>query len=173
MLRASKTVYACFASGLPEDAAPLANERTNGGGQHATKTSRILDTVTSRVHQSSQMTSRVELSQITITSTHRCCAERRLLAACERDGQRHGYPKYQRGAWIRRKYGTTMAVWRTTADGYGCSLPCVLCAKALERLAMRVVCVGRDGKACRGALCELPDKPQPTGMQRRTLFAAP
>jgi hypothetical protein len=110
-----------------------------------------------------------ELDDVTC-NTPRCCAERRLLSACVEDARRHGVPRMREAAWIRRKFGNTLHIWRCRRDGsLGCSMPCCFCYKAIETFALRVSCVTPDGKPFLGYVDELPMPPKLTSMQRKNL----
>lgn len=82
-------------------------------------------------------------------STHRCCAERRLLDTWISKARRHGLQQHQVVTWIRRKAGADITVWRQLANGtLGCATPCVFCSKELQRFDLKVHCVvQRDGCA--------------------------
>ena len=70
-----------------------------------------------------------------VISNHRCCAERTLFGELMRDASRHGIPPYKRVAWLYRKYGGHLVVWRQLANGtLGCSAPCVLCKREIIRM---------------------------------------
>lgn len=44
-------------------------------------------------------------------------------------------------AYVRRKLGPCIAVWRRTADGaLACAAPCLFCARELQRFDLRVHC---------------------------------
>jgi len=56
--------------------------------------------------------------------------------------------------------GADIVTWRITSDGaHGCTVPCVLCRKAIEALGLRVTCLVQDGEWFRGRLTE-PDAPR-------------
>lgn len=78
--------------------------------------------------------------------THRCCAERRLLDSYIRQGRRQGVPNHKLVAYVRRKLGSSIAVWRRTADGaLACSVPCLFCSRELQRFDLRVHCIVDSG----------------------------
>ena len=104
-------------------------------------------------------------------STHRCCAERRLLDSWVQQARRQGVPSHKMVAWVRRKFGSNISVIRYRHDGtLGCAVPCVFCQKELERYDMRVHCVDSSGQWC-DARCRDGTLPKPvlTAGQRRML----
>lgn len=105
------------------------------------------------------------------TSTHRCCAERRWLDACVREARKSGVPKHRLVAYVKRKFGSRISVFRFRHDGtLGCALPCAWCQKELERFDMKVTFVDSEGQWCDGRVSDgtLP-KPVLTAGQRRML----
>ena len=50
-------------------------------------------------------------------STHRLCAERRLIIAWQRRALKSGVGRGSIVRWIRRKAGPTMRTWRRDANG--------------------------------------------------------
>lgn len=102
-------------------------------------------------------------------SDARCCAERRLLAAAERQARSHGAAAHQVGAWIRRKHGGDVVVWRETLGTLGISTPCIMCRRELGRLGMRVHAVVADGGVWFHGRLSDAGAPQckPTSGQRR------
>ena len=73
------------------------------------------------------------------SSSHRCCAERLLLAWFVRSAIVHGVGRHGIASWVRRKAGNTIIVWRHTASGtLGCALPCPFCRKVIDRFGLRV-----------------------------------
>lgn len=105
----------------------------------------------------------------TVVSTHRCCAERRLLDSWVQQARRQGVPSHKMVAWVRRKFGTHISVFRYRHDGtLGCAVPCVFCQRELERYDMRVHCVDASGQWC-DARCTDGTLPKPvlTAGQRR------
>lgn len=111
-----------------------------------------------------------------VESSHRCCAERNLLRALCRDAQRHGVRQDQAVAWVRRKHGTHMLVWRVRGDGsLGASFPCPLCRAELVRFGLHVTAVTRDLDWYHGHLASAGNSApasQPTSSQARTIFRA-
>lgn len=87
-------------------------------------------------------------------------------------GRKAGVPPHKLVAWVRRKLGTNIAVWRHTSDGtIGCAAPCLFCARELQRFDLRVHCpLDAQGGWFSGRLGE-PGAPQPalTGGQQRVL----
>ncbi|KAL6753702.1 hypothetical protein V8C86DRAFT_1761062, partial [Haematococcus lacustris] len=103
---------------------------------------------------------------------HRCCAERRLLDTWLCQARRHGLRPHQYRAWIRRKAGPDIVVWRQRMDGsLGCAAPCVLCHRELLRFDLRVHCSLPGQLWFSGRLDEEGAPPcKPTTAQRRMLF---
>ncbi|KAG2490482.1 hypothetical protein HYH03_011111 [Edaphochlamys debaryana] len=104
-------------------------------------------------------------------SDHRACAERRLIDSWAAEARRHGQRPHQVAAWIRRKAGPRVAVWRRLQDGsLGVSVPCVCCRQLLTHLGLSVCCVTAGGGWWGGRLDE-PGAPEskPTSAQRRLL----
>ena len=78
-----------------------------------------------------------------------------MLAEQDRIASRHGVPPHARIAWVRRKFGGDVTVWRVLSDGrLGCSVPCVLCRRALVRRDLRVHAVLPDGAWFHGRLTD-------------------
>lgn len=86
-------------------------------------------------------------------STHRCCAERNLLARWIVRAVRHGVPPHRVVAWVRRKSGG--AVFITRGPGR-CSMPCILCRRALDKFDMHIACTLEDGGRFTGRLQDAP-----------------
>lgn len=98
-------------------------------------------------------------------------AERRLLSAWVEEARKAGQRPHQVVAWVRRKAGGAVCVWRLRRDGsLGCSVPCVCCSRELLKFGLKVYCVSSDGAWFDGWLDE-PGAPrsQPTSGQRREL----
>lgn len=113
----------------------------------------------------------VESKRDVTSSNHRCCAERRWLDACVREARKAGVQKHRLVAYVKRKYGSHISVFRLRSDGtFGCAVPCVWCQKELERFDIRVSFVGSDGRWCDGRVSDgtMP-KPVLTAGQRRML----
>eukprot|EP00884_Botryococcus_braunii_P023029 jgi/Botrbrau1/940/Bobra.0167s0051.1 len=105
------------------------------------------------------------------TSTHRCCAERRLLELWTAEAKRHGVRAHSLVTWVRRKLGSDITVWRCRSDGsLGCATPCLLCRRELLRFDLRVHCPLDNGTWFRGRMDE-NNAPLPalTSGQRRQL----
>ena len=102
----------------------------------------------------------------------------RLLPAYLEAARRKGVPPHSAVAWVRRKLGGGVLVFRRRADGsLGCAAPCVLCRRELLRFDLRVACSlgdgggdGGDGAFFSGRLSDT-DAPVPrlTSGQRRML----
>jgi hypothetical protein len=76
-------------------------------------------------------------------NSHDCCAERLLLRDLSREAVRHGMRRDGAAtyAWIRRKFGHYVIVERPVSaapTGFGCSLPCVDCRRALSEVGLKV-----------------------------------
>ena len=66
---------------------------------------------------------------------------------------KHGIPRAQRIAWVRRKFGGHMVVWRERGDGtLGCCTPCVLCRIAILAHDMAVHVLTADATWYHGKL---------------------
>lgn len=105
------------------------------------------------------------------SSSHRCCAERRLLQFWEAVARKHGVPQHRVVTWVRRKIGPDLLLLRYTSDGcVGCAVPCVFCHRVLIKYDLRVHCCQPDGLWFSGRLDE-PAAPLPmlTSGQRRQL----
>lgn len=105
-------------------------------------------------------------------SDTRCCAERWMLRDRLRQARRDGVPRHAVVAWMRRKHGGAVVVWRHLADGrLGCAVPCVLCAKWLSRFDLTVTCPLDDERTWSGKLSEpTAPVPKPTSRQASKLF---
>ncbi|KFM23210.1 hypothetical protein F751_3401 [Auxenochlorella protothecoides] len=106
-----------------------------------------------------------------VNSTHRCCAERRLLEAWVADARRHGVPAARVVSWVRRKFGAHMTVYRCRKDGsLGCSTPCLLCSRELARFDIKVHCSLEGGAWYSGRVTDV-GAPAPilTSGQRRMI----
>jgi hypothetical protein len=106
-----------------------------------------------------------------MSSNHRCCAERRWLDACVKEARKNGVAPHKTAAYIRRKFGSRISVFRFRHDGsFGCTVPCVWCQKELERFDITVSFVDDSGRWCDGRVSDgtLP-KPVLTAGQRRML----
>lgn len=98
-------------------------------------------------------------------STHRCCAERNVLAKWVTRAVRSGVPPHRVIAWVRRKSGGDVCVWRGPGQ---CSVPCILCRRVLEKFDMRVTCTLQDGAHFAGRLQDAPPSKW-TSRQSRTV----
>jgi hypothetical protein len=102
-----------------------------------------------------------------IKSDNICCAERRMIRNLKHDFLKKGYKNHQFSSWINRKHGT-LVIHRETSNGYGISLPCVLCRKIIEKNGIKWIAY--DGNqwvhSCKSI--HIP-KSKPTNKQRRDL----
>jgi hypothetical protein len=83
-----------------------------------------------------------------------------------------GVPRHSIIAWMRRKHGSKITVWRRLASGdLGCTIPCVLCAKKLVQFDFQVVCPLDNQTIWSGKLTDV-DAPvsKPTSRQAQTIF---
>ena len=99
------------------------------------------------------------------------CGPRRLLQSYVRQSRKAGVPPHKQVAWVRRKLGSIVAVWRRTADGaLACAAPCLFCNRELQRFDLRVLCTLGDGQWFSGRLSE-EGAPTPalTGGQKKVL----
>ena len=72
-----------------------------------------------------------------ITNTCHCCAERRMVTQQLRILSKKGLGLYDFPTWLHRKYGT-IHIERLRDDGTpGCSIPCVLCRKVLDKYRIK------------------------------------
>jgi cytidine deaminase len=101
-------------------------------------------------------------------STHRCCAERNVLARWIGRAVRHGVRPHRVVAWVRRKSGGDVVIWRGPGR---CSVPCILCRRVLEKFDMRVTCTLPDGRAFAGRLWDVP--PSKLTSRQVRFFCAP
>jgi hypothetical protein len=105
-------------------------------------------------------------------SDSRCCAERNMLSDHIRLAQKRGVSAHSIVSWVRRKYGTKIVIWRELANGQmGCSVPCVICSKWLQRFDLRITCIGPDTKWWTGYVTD-PDAPKSklTSKQSQTML---
>jgi hypothetical protein len=82
---------------------------------------------------------------VCVCSTHRCCAERRLLNAARETARRRGVRPWAFARWFRASFGALQVVRHTRDGAVATSLPCVLCRRALEAAGARWTAVTRDG----------------------------
>jgi hypothetical protein len=84
-------------------------------------------------------------------NTYRCCAERIVLEKWKRLAIQKGIPRHAVISWIRRKSGGYLVVQRFLSDNTaGCSVPCVLCRREIEKYDMLVSCTARSGEPFEG-----------------------
>ncbi len=96
---------------------------------------------------------------------------RRLLESYVAEARKHGVRPHQVTAWVRRKLGAHISVWRKRSDGtFGCATPCVLCQRELKRYDLRVHCSQDTGWFVGRLSEEHAPQAQLTTAQRR-LFA--
>lgn len=103
------------------------------------------------------------------THTH---AERRLLSTWVHEARKRGVRNHAVVAWVRRKVGPHISVWRHRHDGsLACATPCVMCSRELARFDLRVNCSQGGDAWFRGRLGEdgAPES-RPTMGQIRTMF---
>lgn len=97
---------------------------------------------------------------------------RRLLESYKQQARRSGVPPHKTVAWVRRKLGGDVAVWRRTVDGVlGRAAPCVFCARELQRFDIRVHCPLDSSGAWFSGRVGDPGAPEPqlSGGQQRML----
>lgn len=96
----------------------------------------------------------------------------RLLQSYVHQARKAGVPSHKLVAWVRRKLGSNIAIWRRTVDGeLGCAAPCLFCNRELQRFDLRVHCpTDAAGTWFSGRLNE-PGAPRPqlTGGQQKVL----
>jgi hypothetical protein len=77
------------------------------------------------------------------------CAERRLIKRIRMVALKKGVSFHSISTWFYRTFGR-IKVTRCLADGtYGCSMPCVCCAKALGRYNLRWEATSLCGTVCK------------------------
>lgn len=86
----------------------------------------------------------------------------RLLDSYIQQARRAGVAPHKLVAHVRRKLGSSIAVWRRTADGaLACAVPCLFCARQLQRFDLQVHCsLGGQGGWFSGRLSEPGAPPQ-------------
>lgn len=97
----------------------------------------------------------------------------RLLQTYVQQARKQGVPPQKLVAWVRRKLGGGIVVWRYTADGgIGRAAPCLFCSRELQRFDLLVDCSLGGGQWFHGRLSE-PGAPTPqlTGGQQKVLRA--
>ena len=106
-------------------------------------------------------------------SSHRLCAERRLLERWFQEARRHGrWRRWDAAAWVRRKLpaGVVLSVQRAVSGGgEGCSQPCVFCHRLLAVLNIPVLCKDLSGNVFCGFVGDTPIRPCLTSAWRRQL----
>ena len=71
------------------------------------------------------------------------------------EARRRGLPPHTVPGYVRRRLGGGVAVVRLRCDGSpGCSAPCTLCARELERYDLKVCCRLDDGAVWCGRLSD-------------------
>ncbi|MEW5306532.1 MAG: hypothetical protein WDW36_008990 [Sanguina aurantia] len=81
--------------------------------------------------------------------------KRLLLDSLTREARRHGFRSHHVIAFVRRKAGPDLSVWRQLSDGaVGCAAPCVLCHRAICNFGLRVHCPLLDGTWFSGRLTD-------------------
>ena len=101
-----------------------------------------------------------------------CC---RLLEGYLEQARKHGVPSHAQTAWVRRKCGGHILVFRNRADGsLGCATPCTYCQRELLKFDLTVHCSQDQAQWFSGRLCSTSaPKPQLTSGQRRQLHWRP
>ena len=91
-----------------------------------------------------------------------------MIKHLKRVANKKGIRKYNFSKWVHRVYGT-MNIWRVRKDGsVGCSLPCVLCRKSIERHHLQWTAY--DGQEwVHSTKTEILPKSKPTNKQRRQM----
>jgi hypothetical protein len=80
-----------------------------------------------------------------ISSNHRCCAERNLLLHWRHMAARKGIGRHKVIPWIKRKV-KHLIVFRLSTEGTFCvSYPCVFCRKEIERFDLHCTCIDEEG----------------------------
>ncbi|KAL4433928.1 hypothetical protein ABPG75_000369 [Micractinium tetrahymenae] len=102
---------------------------------------------------------------------HRVCAERRLIGNCVVEARRRGVPPHKVAGYVRRRLGGGVCIFRFRADGSpGCSAPCTLCAREIQRFDLKVCCLLEGGEVFCGRLSDPGAPPaKVTGGQRAWL----
>jgi len=102
-----------------------------------------------------------------VSSNHRCCAERLMLRALCRRARVCGAQRHAVARWVVRHAGA-FTVARRSADGAAVvSLPCVLCRRALDGCLIRWTATTREGLTVNE---ETAPPSVPTSRQARFLF---
>ena len=108
-------------------------------------------------------------ADVCVDSTHRCCAERRLLCIAREMARRRGVRPWCFARWLCRAFGTLRVVRFQKNGTAAVSLPCVLCRRALDATGARWTALTRDG--CTVNERDAPPS-QPTARQRVSIFAS-
>jgi len=92
-----------------------------------------------------------------------------MIKHLKRISLKKGVPKYKFSSWVHRIYGA-MNIWRVRKDGIiGCSLPCVMCRKAIE--SHNIQWRAYDGiQWVDSKKTEILPESKPTNKQRRKIF---
>jgi len=102
-------------------------------------------------------------------NSFQCCAERIVLARLQQQAKREGVRPACFVHWTYRKFGP-LVIERVRKDGQpGCSMPCVVCRKALDKIRMPWM-AHVDYKWYSSTDPDVP-KSKPTNKQRSTMFA--
>ena len=99
-----------------------------------------------------------------------CCAERNLARKALMEARRHGKRGESARAFVRRKLGVITVVRRLHDGSFGCSLPCLLCRRALDGPGRRWRAYF-DGRWIDTARDDLPAS-KLTGRQRRDIASS-
>lgn len=101
---------------------------------------------------------RAVAGDVTGYSSHRRCAERTVLEKWVKLAWKRGVPVHSIVRWVRRKTGGFMTIERPIAceSGVGCSVPCLLCRRALEKFDMSIECTAVDQQQYKGRVEEAP-----------------
>jgi hypothetical protein len=108
-------------------------------------------------------------ADVSVISTHRCCAERRFLLRARETARRRGVRPWCFARWLWHAFGTLRVVRHTRDGTAGVSLPCVLCRRALDATGARWTALTRDG--CTVTEHDAPPS-QPTTRQRMCVFVS-
>ena len=99
-----------------------------------------------------------------------CCAERRLIKDLEKEALKKGVSPNRFPTWVHRKYGD-ITIFRMRKDGMvGCSIPCVLCKRAMERKGLQWVAFDGTRWVHSVQTDDLPES-RPTNKQKRFIFS--
>ncbi len=71
------------------------------------------------------------------------------------EARRRGVRPHKLASYVRRRLGGGVWILRVRADGSpGCSAPCTLCARELEKYALKVCCITEEGRPWCGRLSD-------------------